>query len=162
SEFCQAVRRDPLTGEIRDPYAVQIRNANTGALRTSGVDLALQYAMPLHFGLFGPDSTLDIATNWTYVDQFTLTPLSALPDIKNRCVGSFGSPCGEPLPRWRGNTRITWKTGGLVLSVRHRFIDSVVNDRFVLPSTAGATNVPPLGTLVYPVLPDQNYFDLSF
>ncbi|MEZ0243419.1 MAG: TonB-dependent receptor [Sphingomonas sp.] len=162
SEFCQAIRRDPNSGAINDPYVAQVRNANTGALQTSGVDIAVRYSMPLAFGIFAPTSTLDIATNWTYTDEFTLTPVQAFPNIKNYCIGSFGSTCGEPLPKWRGSTRVTLHNGDLTLSVRHRFIGSVTNDRYILPLRAGSASVPALNTLVFPVLPEQHYFDVSF
>jgi len=162
SEFCQAIRRDPNSGAINDPYVAQVRNANTGALQTSGIDIAVRYSMPLDFGIFAPTSTLDIATDWTYTDEFTLTPVQAFPNIKNYCIGSFGATCGEPLPKWRGSTRVTLHNGDLTLSVRHRYIGSVTNDRYILPLRAGSASVPPLNTLVYPVLPAQHYFDVSF
>ncbi|MCW3837721.1 TonB-dependent receptor plug domain-containing protein [Sphingomonas canadensis] len=162
SEFCQAIRRDPNTGAINDPYVAQIRNANTGALETSGIDFAVRYSMPLGFGLFAEESKLNLSTSWTYTDEFTITPVQAFPNIKNYCIGSFGSTCGEPLPKWRGNTRVTWDTGDLTLSLRHRYIGKVTNDRYVLPLRAGSASVPALNTLVYPVLPAQHYFDLSF
>lgn len=162
SEFCQAIHRDPLSGAINDPYVVKIGNANTGALKTSGVDFALRYHFGAGFGLFSPTSSFDVATNWTYTDEFTLTPVQAFPNIKNYCIGSFGSTCGEPLPKWRGVTRLTWTTGPLSLSVRHRYIGKVTNDRYILPLRAGSASVPALNTLVYPILPAQHYFDLSF
>ncbi|WP_284734441.1 TonB-dependent receptor plug domain-containing protein [Sphingosinicella terrae] len=162
SEFCQAINRDPITGAINDPFVAQIRNANTGSLKTSGVDVALRYRFDLGFGLLGETSTLDLSTDWTWTDEFTITPVAALPQIKNFCIGSFGTTCGEPIPEWRGVTRLTWNTGALSLSVRHRFIDSVTNDRFLLPRRADAANAPSLDSLVYPVLPAQHYLDLSF
>jgi outer membrane receptor protein involved in Fe transport len=161
SEFCQAIRRDPNSGAINDPFVAQIRNANTGSLKTSGIDFALRYRANLGFGLLGATSTLDISTDWTWTDEFTSTPVAAFPNIKNFCIGSFGSTCGEPLPEWRGVTRVTWNTGDLALSVRHRYIGGVTNDRYILPLRSGATP-PPLNTLVYPHLPAQHYIDLSF
>ncbi|WP_294061134.1 TonB-dependent receptor [Sphingomonas sp.] len=155
SEFCRAVQRDPANGEIRDPFAVQVRNANTGALKTSGIDIAARYSVPLGGG------NLSFATDWTYTYEFTLTPLQAMPDIKNYCAGSFGSTCGEPLPNWRGNSRITWDAGDFSASLRHRYIGSVTNDRYILPTRAGSATAPALNTLVYPVLKAQHYFDLS-
>lgn len=162
SEFCQAIHRDPGSGAINDPYVVKIGNANTGALKTSGVDFALRYHFGAGFGVFAPTSSFDLATNWTYTDEFTLTPVQAFPNIKNYCAGSFGSTCGEPLPNWRGVTRVTWTNGPLTLSLRHRYIGKVTNDRYILPLRAGSASVPALNTLVYPVLPAQHYFDFSF
>lgn len=156
SEYCQAVQRNPLTGAIDDDHPVLVLQANTGGLKTSGIDVAVRYSFDLGGG------KIDLSSDWTWTDQFTLTPVQAFPGIKNRCVGSFGTTCGEPIPEWRGNTRVTYTTGPLSLSVRHRYIDSVTNDRYILPKTSGAAVVPALDSLAYPVLPSRNYIDLSF
>jgi iron complex outermembrane receptor protein len=164
SEFCRAIQRNPNTGEINDPFAAQIRNANTGLLKTSGIDFAARYRFDLGFGLpfFGETSRIDLGTNYTWLSEFTSTPVAAFPNIQNECAGSFGTTCGQPLPRWRGTSRITWTTGDLALSLRHRYIGKVTNDRYLVPLRQGAANAPALNTIVYPVLDDQNYFDLSF
>jgi hypothetical protein len=63
SEFCQAVNRNPVTGEINDPYTVKILQANTGGLETSGIDFALQYEFEIGWlgrisvGATGPGPT---------------------------------------------------------------------------------------------------------
>ena len=55
--------------------------------------------------------------------------MQAMPANKNRCVGAYGSTCGEPIPESKGVTRFTWTTGPLGVSLRHRFVDSVTTDR---------------------------------
>jgi iron complex outermembrane receptor protein len=164
SEYCRAINRDPNSGSINDPYVAQIRNANTGSLKTSGIDFAAQYRVELGFGLpmLGESSTLDFATNYTWLGDFTSTPVAAFDNITNECVGSFGPTCGQPLPRWRGTSRITWNIGDFSLSARHRYIGAVTTDRYVLPQRSGASNAPTLSSIAYPVLDDQNYIDLSF
>ena len=164
SEFCQAIRRNPSTGEINDPFVAQIRNANTGELKTSGIDVAARYSFTLGFGLpgFGDSSRIDLGTNYSWLAQFDSIPVAALPAIENRCAGSFGTACGQPLPRWRGVSRITWTTGDLGLSLRHRYIGPVTNDRFVIPIRQGSAAAPTLDSLVYPKLGDEHYIDLSF
>ncbi|MEH3158704.1 MAG: TonB-dependent receptor [Sphingomonas taxi] len=164
SEFCQAVQRNPLTGEINEPYAVQIRNANSGVLKTSGIDFAVRYRFPLGFGFPGLSETskLDVSTNHTWLAEFNNTPVAALPAVIYKCAGSYGPTCGQPLPRWRGTTRVTWTTGDLGLSVRHRYIGPVVTDRFVVPLRQGSASTPLLSSIVYPKLASANYFDLSF
>lgn len=161
SEFCQAIKRNPVTGEIAPPYYATVTNANTGGLKTAGVDFAANYRFKLDFGLFSDDSSFDIATNWTWTDEFTSTPVQAFPNIKNYCVGAFGTACGQPIPEWKGGTRVTWRTGPLSLSLKHRFIGAVTTDKYLLPKRLGNT-VPDLATLTNPKLPAQNYFDLSF
>lgn len=164
SEYCQAISRDPNSGSVNDPYVAQIRNANTGALLTSGIDFAAQYRFDLDFRVpfLGERSTIDLATNFTWLDEFTSTPVAAFEDIKNYCAGAHGSTCGQPLPKWRGTSRITWTIGDFALSARHRYIGKVTTDRFILPERSGAANAPSLSSFAYPVLDDQHYFDLSF
>ncbi len=155
SEFCKAIRRDPATGIITDTNAAQIRQANTGGLKTSGVDLVVRYS----FDLGG--NRVDLATDWTWTNEFTATPLQALPNIQNKCVGSFGLTCGEPIPEWHGSSRVTYNIGTMSFSLRHRFLSSVTTDRYLVPLRQGATP-PALDTISYPKLPSRHYFDLSF
>ena len=162
SEFCRAISRSPLTGEIGSPYTAQIRQANTGALQTKGVDLNARYRFDLNWGLLGPKdaSRLDFSTSWTWTDEFTATPVQALPTIKNQCVGAYGVTCGEPIPEFKGIARVNWTTGPLSLGLRFRFIDSVTVDRYLLPKRAGTAG-PALEDLVNPKLDAQNYLDLQ-
>lgn len=164
SEFCRAVARNPQTGEINEPYAVSIRNANTGKLKTSGLDIALRYRLPVDFTFPGFDGTssFDFGTNVTYLKEFTATPVAAMPNIQNKCAGSFGPTCGQPLPRWRGVSRLTWNMQDFSLSLRHRYIGKVTTDRYIVPLRQGSATTPALNTIPYPTLRAQNYFDLSF
>ncbi|WP_444611418.1 TonB-dependent receptor domain-containing protein [Blastomonas fulva] len=164
SEFCQAVSRDRNTGAITDNFPVRVLAANTGQLKTSGIDFVVRYTQPLNFGLFGlaETSTLSFGMDFTYLDEFTATPVAAFPNIKNRCAGAFGQTCGEPLPRWRGTSRITWDMGPISISARHRYIGKVTDDRHVVPTRAGSATAPALADLSHPVLGDEHYFDLSF
>lgn len=163
SEFCQAIKRNPVTGEIAPPYFATVTNANTGGLKTSGIDFAANYSFRTNFGIpgFTQDSRFDVGSDWTWTDEFTLTPVQAIPSIKNQCAGSYGPTCGQPVPEFKGVTRVTWRTGPLTLSARHRYIGDVTIDKYVLPKRSGGV-VPDLATLTNPTLPAQNYFDVSF
>jgi iron complex outermembrane receptor protein len=160
SDFCQAIHRNPNTGAITVPYSLDVLQANIGRLATLGVDLGARYGWDAGFGIEGA-SRFDINTAWTYTDKFTITPMQAVPANKNRCVGAYGSTCGEPIPQSKGVTRFTWTTGPLGVSLRHRFIDSVTTDRYVLPKTARLA-VPSLATFTNPKFDAKNYVDLSF
>jgi len=159
SPFCQAITRDPLNGQIAAPGYISATNANTGALKTSGVDLAGSYNFHTSWGLDSDGSRFEIGTNVSWTRSFTSVPVAAL-STQNECVGSFGQTCGQPIPEWKGVTRVTWKSGPFVLSLRHRFIDAVTVDSYVLPSRAGRTP-PALNSLSNPTIPTQHYFDLS-
>src|SRR6185436_11553600 len=133
SDFCQAVNRDPNTGAIRVPYSLDVLQANIGGLDTSGFDLQVRYGFDMGFGMEG-SSRLDITSAWTYTDEFTITPMQATPANKNECVGAYGSTCGEPIPEYKGNTRVSWTTGPLGVSLRHRYVDAVTSDRYLVPA----------------------------
>ena len=160
SDFCQAVHRNPASGAITVPYSLDVLQANIGALETSGIDLNAKYGLDAGFGIDSA-SHFEFGTAWTYTDEFTVTPMQATPQNKNRCVGAYGQTCGEPIPQYKGTTRVTWTTGPLGVSLRHRFIDSVTTDRIVLPKTAGLP-VPNAATMTNPKFDAKNYFDLSF
>ena len=162
SPFCRAVQRNPSSGAIAVPYSLDVLQANIGALETKGIDLQGRYGFDVSWGGFGGGgSRFDINTAWTYTDEFTVTPMQAVPENTNECVGAYGSTCGEPIPEFKGVTRVTWTTGGLGVSLRHRFIDSVMTDRVVLPQRRGDTP-PALSTMTNPKLDAHHYIDLSF
>jgi iron complex outermembrane receptor protein len=154
SDFCRAVNRDPGTGAIVVPYSLDVLQANIGGLETSGIDLQARYG----FDIGG--SRLDISTAWTRTDEFTVTPMQALPTT-NECLGAYGATCGEPIPELKGVTRFSWTMGAFGASLRHRFVDSVTTDRYLLPKRRGTTPQP-LETFTNPELDSQNYFDVSF
>ena len=162
SDFCQAVRRDRANGQINSQNAVQVLNANTGSLETSGIDFAAQYSFDLGFGVFEDTSSLSLSTNWTWTSEQVSTPVAAFPNIKNDCVGAFGGVCGEPFAEFRGNSRLTWDVGPASISLRHRYIDGVTIDRVIVAQRRGDATVPTLDSIPYPKLPAQHYFDLSF
>jgi outer membrane receptor protein involved in Fe transport len=160
SIYCKAFNRDPATGAITAPLYVQVNNANTGALKTQGIDLAAQYHYDLEWGWLTDQSSLSLSTNWTWTTEFTLTPVKELSNIKNECVGAFGTTCGSPIPSLKGLTRLTWTDGDLSLSLRHRFVGGTTVDTYLLPFRKAATT-PAFNTLTNPILPDFHYFDLS-
>ncbi|WP_240320726.1 TonB-dependent receptor domain-containing protein [Sphingomonas crusticola] len=163
SEFCRAIKRDPNSGSITDQYPAQVLAANTGQLKTSGIDFVVRYTQPLGFGVFGKStSSLSFGSDWTYLKEFTSTPVAAFPSIKNKCAGAFGQTCGEPLPRWKGTTRVTWDLGDVSFSVRHRYVGKVTDDRYIVPHRQGSATAPNLADLSHPVESDRNYIDLSF
>ncbi|MCS0633509.1 TonB-dependent receptor [Telluria mixta] len=150
SVYCRAINRDPITGQIAAPTYVMTTNANIGGIATRGVDLAGHY----NFTRDGIQWTLD--SNWTYVNALTFTPIQDLPTLKNRCVGTWGATCGQPVPRWKGTTRISMKRGPLLLSARARYTGPVTVDSYAL-----AANPPALESLTNPKIKSYTWLDLT-
>ena len=159
SVYCQAINRDPTTGEISGPDYVLTTYANIGGLKTSGVDFEAQYSFQTDWGLFGP-SDWRFGTNWTYTDEFTITPIQELPDITNECVGAWGGTCGQPIPELKGVTRLTWNTGPATMSLAARYIGEVTTDRIIVPQRKGESH-PDYADISNPTIDRTVYFDLS-
>ena len=161
SDFCQAVHRNPATGSITVPYSLDVLQANIGGLETSGYDLQARYGFDVGWGGEG-GSHFDISTAWTFTDEFTVTPMQAVPQNTNECVGSYGATCGEPIPEFKGVTRFTWTTGPFgrePAASLHRQCD----DRSIRAAAAARrSRLPAKETLTNPTLDAQNYLDLSF
>jgi outer membrane receptor protein involved in Fe transport len=156
---CQAIHRDS-SGAIAAPSYINLGQTNLNSLKVEGVDFGADYAFDPGHNILGEASTISISTNWTLTMEnkaLANTPGS----VTTNCIGAFGGTCGEPLPRWKSVTRISYAEGPLTLSLRWRFIDSVTDDRYLLPLRTGVGTVAPLNTLTNPVIPSYHYFDLS-
>jgi outer membrane receptor protein involved in Fe transport len=65
----------------------------------------------------------------TYVDQFDVTPVQDLPEEVNECAGRFGTlQCGEPTPKLKWSSRLSWIDGPLTLTGRWRHVGKVKDD----------------------------------
>ena len=158
SAYCQAIERDPNTGQIIN---VNVGEANAGALKVEGVDLDGTWGHGLSWGLMHHSSSVQVSTDWTWVQENTLIPIASLPNNREECAGAYGPTCGEPIPRFKGITRVSWINGPVDVTVGWRFIDSVTIDKYLLPLRADSATVPALDTLTNPVLPTANYLDLG-
>ena len=155
SVYCRAINRDPITGQVAAPTYVTTTAANIGGILTRGVDLAAHYGFRTSQG-WGGDTQWNLDTNWTFTDELTFTPIQELPNLKNRCVGTWGATCGQPVPRWKGTARISAKTGPLLLSARARYTGGVTVDTYAL-----AANPPALDSLTNPKIKAYTYLDLT-
>ncbi len=160
SVYCQAIHRDPNTGEITGPRYVYTTNANIGGIETSGVDLHANYAFETNWGFFGEGSLWSLSTSWTYTDEFTVTPVQDLPDLKNHCVGAWGGTCGQPLPEWKSSTRLTATSGPATISLRARYMSDLLTDRIAVPEARGE-EAPSADGFTKPTIGSYVYFDLT-
>ena len=129
SAICGLVSRDTQGIISGPPFVVSANNANLAALATSGVDVQVDYDMPLNFGLWGADeSRLNFFFLLNYSDENTFTPLVDLPDDVVECAGKFGNTCGNPTPRWKWSSRLSWLDGPVTTSLRWRHVGAVDDD----------------------------------
>lgn len=148
SVYCQAITRR-ADGNVD---TVNAGNANIGQVKTSGIDLQMNYGMDVDFGFFDGGSTIDFNFVGTHVINNEETPDLTVGTV-NDCEGQFGNTCGEPDPQYRFNLRTTMTNGPLQLSVNWRWLDSATDDRIL--------NGNPDDVVVEKVSA-ESYFDLAF
>ena len=146
--LCQFIQRDPVSGEINGAgnNVVTATNANIAVLKTSGIDVQMDYSIPLNFGFSDNQSKLLLSFLGTWTEKDDTQPVAGLDTVK--CAGYFGTTCGNPHPKYKWNARASWINGPLTTSVRWRHLSSVKDD------AEGFFTVDRIKAF--------NYFDLAF
>ena len=150
--FCGLINRDRL-GTLWALPAGQIisTNQNLGLLKTSGIDVNLDYIQKLP--AFG---SLKFNLTGTYLKESSTEPIPGLGSYD--CVGYHGANCGVPTPKWRHKLRTTWETPwNIDVSATWRHIDKVsqegVSSNAQLNNAAIALKDTTMG--------ERNYLDLA-
>ena len=120
---------------------------NVGKLETSGIDIQVDYTLPLFNGELG------FFYLGTYLDKYRNTPVALLPERENIVEGTFG------LPEYRHNVRVTYSQGPALFSVRWRY-EGPTEDFRVRNTFVGNDRVTPT-TLPKPEIGAWNYIDLA-
>jgi outer membrane receptor protein involved in Fe transport len=132
--FCGFFRRTPATGEI---FALEI-DQNVGGVDTSGVDVQLDWSIPVGPGQLGADLLVN------YVDEWRATEPNG---GEVEYVGTIGfRALGSAIPRWRSLLALHYGWAGVTLYSRWQHVDAMRDARypdFRVPSRdyvdAGAT-----------------------
>ena len=126
ASYCSLLPRDANRYTITDAQNVL---ANTGGLKTRGIDFEARYSVPLAFGAFGTDqSTLSFRLSGTRLLNFDINPLASIPNLTVNCAGKFGLNCGDPYAKLRLAGRATWNTGPVSVSLAYRYLSPVRDD----------------------------------
>jgi iron complex outermembrane recepter protein len=124
--WCTFFSRDPETGEIVDAMAI---NRNIGQVKVSGIDLQLDWSLPL-----GP-GTLGINGLVSWLDSFERSAGAGAP--AEELGGTISFLPGTSLPEWKGLLGVSYAWRELSVTARTRYIasmdDSTVSD-FKVPS----------------------------
>lgn len=149
---CQifAGRRNPTNGALGLTAGGQnasLVQDNVGKLETAGIDLQVDYSLPLFEG------ELRFFYLGTWLDKFRNTPVALLPLNENIVEGTYG------LPDYRHNVRVTYTQGPVTASVRWRY-EGATED-FRVGNTFDGTNRIPNNALPLRSIGAWNYFDLT-
>jgi iron complex outermembrane receptor protein len=114
--FCSLVHRD-ANGSLflTNNGFVQDTTLNTGSLKTTGVDLNVNYRTGLEKIGLGDNGSVAVNLVGTWLDTLITQPLPGGPSYD--CAGLYGTICsgnpavnGAPSPRWRHKASLTWNT----------------------------------------------------
>ena len=150
--YCSFVHRDAL-GSIftsNSGYVVQAEG-NIGGDHVRGIDTEINYNLDLSD--IGWDNVGGL--NFNYRATWVLQNDSLFPGAPTlRCAGVYGSNCGAPQNRLKGNLRTTWtdQSGDLSLSLMWRYVGAVGSELYRF---GAFTNNPSLN------FGAKNYIDLS-
>jgi iron complex outermembrane receptor protein len=150
--FCSRIHRDSEGSLWLSPDGfVDDREANIGALTTSGVDVGASYRRSL-----GPLGFASFEFQGTYTRRFTIDNGGL--STSYECAGLYGQICGFPLPRWRHNLRGTWTAkNGLSISALWRHFSAVPVDAELFRERSGHGYNDAVARISA-----QDYFDLTF
>ncbi len=117
NQWCGMFSRDPTSGDIVDAYEI-LRNSE--GLRTSGLDLQLDWRFDL-----GPG---ELGVNWlvAYLDSFEQLEASGIPPLELAgTAGRDASLLGRSLPEWKWSFGLSYAWQALTLDARWRYIDGM-------------------------------------
>lgn len=135
--------------------------ANVPYIRARGIDWQFGYQRDLPWGLLGGRDRAIIHLSGTRYLKNGMKPNESLDEIE--CTGTFlslacSNTIGGAVPKWKFLNTLTYDSGPMSLTLRHRWFSSTVDARAALTSRFGFTYyVPPEGRL----LESRHYFDLA-
>ncbi len=153
-QSCAAINRGPGgTLFLTNDGFFERFNVNTGSLRTSGIDLTIDYRVPL-------DTMGSLSFNLvgTYLDSYKTKPLPTSPaDDIYECSGLYGGLCGRPRPEWRHKLLTSWATPfGLDVGLTWRYVSAVK-----ISQTSSQAALTGSFAEINRKLNSRSYFDLS-
>ncbi len=147
--FCQLIQRDPLNGGLNGTGSrgVSTQSSNLGAYDYNGVDLGVQYRLPMA-ALGAPSmGRLDFTLQASFVQKADVKTLPSVDTITQ--AGYYGVNTGTPYAKTKFSQRTTWTIGNSSVGYLWRYI--------------GGTQAEP-GTVAldqYKSIKPYNYFDLT-
>lgn len=128
---------------------------NVGTRKTSGIDMQVDYSVPLFNGNLG------FFYLGTWLDKFRETPIAILPEREIILEGTHGQTGFNALPEYRHNVRVTYSQGPVLVSGRWRY-EGGTEDRRIQNEFDGLERIgTPIAQLPRPQVRAINYFDLS-
>jgi len=148
--FCQSIQRDTVNGGLNGTGSkgVVTQSSNLGYYNYSGVDVGVNYSLPLK--KIGAPSLgrLDFRLDMTFSQRADFKSLPSVATLEQ--AGHYGLSDGTPYAKTRFNQRTTWNVGNWNVGYNWRYIGS---------TTVEADQAAPLPA--YAKIKGISYFDLN-
>ena len=131
NKYCQFFRRDPLSGNIDNTIE---NSANLGALKTSGIDLQVDWSFDIA-DAGGPDwGSLAINTVISYLDTRQDNVFEG--GVFTERKGTISSSVNNSFPEWKALTSVNWTNGAFGAGLRWRRVGeiTILNTTQTLPA----------------------------
>lgn len=122
NSLCALVLRSPLDGTLNGGSApgVVTSQSNLGQIWTSGVDLGVNYQLPLrNLGLDPKWGRLNLSLNANFTDKWEIQTIPGVPLLE--CLGVYGLNCGGPTSKVKFVQRTVWNVGDWTLRYDWRY-----------------------------------------
>ncbi|MBA4014093.1 MAG: TonB-dependent receptor [Phenylobacterium sp.] len=159
--FCSQIVRNPVNGALfGDDVAaggyINGANVNIGSGTTSGVDVQVNYNLPMEMVGLEEYGRVSVALNGAYLIETTTIPLPG--EKEYDCAGLFGPQCQTVYPKWRHQLRMNWTTPwDMTFSAAWRYIGEVKLETDTQEPTIGTGSQNAFNH----TLPARSYLDLS-
>lgn len=115
--YCSFFTRNTFNGEITD--AAEVEN-NIGAIRTSGVDVQVDWTMDVGPGRFG----VNVAA--AYIDEYAVQDLPG--EAFTQYEGTIAGTIASAFPEYKFTTTLRYGIGDADFSLRWRYIDGMQDE----------------------------------
>jgi iron complex outermembrane recepter protein len=155
--FCSKINRSKEAGAVGSLWLsgsgfVNDAITNTGSVKTSGVDVSLNYKFDIN-----DESALKFTLNGTYLRSLVTQPITNGFDYD--CAGFYGLTCGTANAKWRHTFKVRYDSPWLVnMTASWRYIGGVTLDRLSTDADLAGTSPSKNDDK----LPSKTYIDLMF
>jgi outer membrane receptor protein involved in Fe transport len=142
SSECLRIERDPSTGQVE---RIDTTVSNEGRLKTSGVDVGLNYAVPFSDIGLGIGGRLRVQELLSWLDKWEFSG--------TEFAGTTGGGIGGTLPEWKSTLTVAYDSDDFTVQGRWNWQSDVID-------TWGGT-CPDGSCVLDSKTPGLSYFDLS-
>ena len=144
SPECLRIHRDPVTGQVDN---VDTTIANEGRLKTSGIDVGLNYSVPFSDLGLGIGGRLRVQELLSWVDSFDFNGFEL--------AGTSGGGIGGTIPEWKSTLTVAYDSDDFTAQMRWNYQSDVQDVAWCSLSQYGEDEA------CAPDIDGLSYFDLS-